>query len=57
MKFAVNLANNRAKFSKSAKSKTKNSQTITQIYKNLDFALPQQKRQSRANLGSFAKFS
>ena len=33
------------------------SQTITQIYKNLDFALPQQRRQSRANLGSFAKFS
>jgi len=48
---------NMAKFSKSTKSKSKNQQTVSQIYKNLDFALPQQKCPSRANLGSFTKFS
>lgn len=58
MKFAVNLTNNTDKLSKSTKSKTKKiSQTITQIYKNLELALPQQRRQNRADLGSFAKFS
>ena len=33
------------------------SQTITQIYKILKFAPPQQKQLGKANLDSFAKFS